>query len=110
MSEGLVDGDTFVGIEDEELVKQVDGLGSSLGENSLQLFAFLFGERTHILLTLLPGDGVDVFLGGSPHHIENQVDLVFGVLARQERLPPHKLGEHTSHRPHVHRAIVLLPR
>lgn len=103
VGECLDDGDALLGVEGEELLEEVDGVGVGEGEDLAEVLAVLLvlGEVPDELLALL-GDVLHVLQVRDPQVLADQLDLVLGVRPRQERLPLQHLRENAPHAPHVH--------
>jgi len=82
MIQTLINGDPEVRVEDQDLVKKVNGFFSRPWVNSGQVLTFSLGESTQVLWGLLVRHEALVIFIGRPNHLEDHIQLI--VLAERE--------------------------
>mmetsp|Transcript_24456 Transcript_24456/g.60401 ORF Transcript_24456/g.60401 Transcript_24456/m.60401 type:complete len:206 (-) Transcript_24456:599-1216(-) len=106
--ERVIDRDAFVGVEGEHLGDEVECVGVGLGEDLGQPLALAAGDlgqkppRRPALRQPL-----QILLLGRPQDVDDLLDLVQVVAAREQRTPTQQLAEDAPNRPHVHRPPVV---
>ena len=76
MSNGVVDGNAVVGVEDQRASKEVFRFGSQILEYLLEILSVFVAERLDVLNCFLIGNEVIVLLFGGAYDLEDLIELV----------------------------------
>mmetsp|Transcript_38820 Transcript_38820/g.124449 ORF Transcript_38820/g.124449 Transcript_38820/m.124449 type:complete len:351 (+) Transcript_38820:695-1747(+) len=109
--EGLMDGDSFGGIEDEHLREEVEGElgggGGEVGGEGVDLSAPLVGAGDDGLFGgVVDGDAIEGVVRGPAEDGDDGRELVLGGVAAEEGLSPQHLREDAADGPDVDGLVV----
>ena len=107
--QSLSNGDSLFGVEGEQFLEEVDGVGVCEGEELVEVLAVLLvlGEVLDELLAFL-WDVLHVLKIRCSEVLAEQLYLVLGVSSRQEGFALRHLREDAADTPHVHRCGVVV--
>jgi len=107
MFQGLNGGQTLLGVENKQLLKQIDGLRAGIGKDPFEVLVLTLLTLLNKSSPLLRFNLFYFFFGGCADKVENQFKLMLSMLSFENSLPPQDLSHDATDRPHVHRTIVF---